>query len=142
METTQSSKVDSRSTELARAMFRLRSEKQQFESKIKEIDSELDQVRDELTKIMTDLEVHKFAIDGLGTFYLSTNVYPKVLDADKLIDWLDHNGASNIAPRKVVLAAFKELVEDRLSKDQPVPAAELVDMTPETSVRLRIAKGA
>jgi hypothetical protein len=137
METTMTSDV--RSTELARKMYQLRLKKQEIENKVKDIDAELDQVKLELTKIMEDLGVQKFALDGIGTFYLAVNVYPKILDDNQLISWLDANNLSTIAPRKVHVPSLREMFEQRLQDDQPVPT-NLVDMTPQTSVRLRASK--
>lgn len=139
METT-AEKIDSHSTELAKRMYELRNEKQELESKVKDVDAQLDQIRQELTQIMENLGIQKFGLEGIGTFYLATNIYPKILDNDLLVSWLDDHGLASIAPRKVHIPSFKEMFEARMEKDEPVPSAELVDMSSETSVRLRVAK--
>lgn len=139
METT--TKADSRSTELAKKMYQLRNEKQLLEAQVKEKDAELDQIRLELTTIMTEVGIQKFALDGIGTFYLSTNIYPKLPNPEALIEWLDSNGKPEIAPRKIHIPSLKELVEIRMEQDLPIPGPELLDMTPETSVRLRVSSG-
>jgi len=131
--------TDSRSTELAKHMYQLRMEKQELEAKVKEKDAELDQIKLELTNIMTEVGIQKFALDGIGTFYLSTNIYPKLPNPEALIEWLDANSRADIAPRKVHVPSLKEFVEQRMEQDLPVPGPELLDMTPETSVRLRLS---
>ena len=130
---------DSRSTELAKKMYELRTKKADIEAQVNAIDAELDQVRNELTTIMTDLGVQKFALEGIGTFYLSTAIYPKLLNPEALIQWLDSNGLQGVAPRKVHTASLREAIEDRMEKDLPVPTSDMLDMTPETSVRLRVS---
>lgn len=130
---------DSRSTELAKKMYELRTKKAEIEAQVNALDAELDQVRSELTTIMTDLGVQKFALEGIGTFYLSTAIYPKLLNPEALIAWLDANGKADIAPRKVHTPSLKEFIETRMEQDLPVPGSDLLDMTPETSVRLRVS---
>lgn len=130
---------DSRSTELAKKMYELRTKKADLDAQANALEAELDQVRAELTAIMTDLGVQKFALDGIGTFYLSTAIYPKLLNPEALISWLDNTGRSDIAPRKVHTPSLKEFIEERMEKDLPVPTADMLDMTPETSVRLRVS---
>lgn len=129
----------SRATDLARKMYQLRKEKEALELQVKDKDAELDQIKMELTNIMVETEMQKFAIEGMGTFYLSTNIYPKLPNPEALIEWLDQVGRADVAPRKVHVPSLKEFVEERMEKDLPVPGPELLEMTPETSVRLRMS---
>lgn len=138
METT-TPPAGSRTTDLAKRMYEVRKEKEALESQVKEKDAELDQIKSELTTLMTDIGIQKFALDGMGTFYLSTNIYPKLPNPEALIQWLDEAGRPDVAPRKVHVPSLKELVELRMETDQPIPGPELLDMTPETSVRLRMS---
>ena len=89
---------------------------------------------------MEDLGIQKFGLDGMGTFYLSTNIYPKIADTDRMIDWLDEHGKANLAPRKVHIPSLREMVETNMKEDLPVPSSDLLDMTPQVSVRLRVSK--
>lgn len=140
METTQTTvQNESRATFLARQMYALRQAKAELETLVKAKDAELDQVRHELTDIMTETGVQKFALEGMGTFYLSTAIYPKLPNMEGLIQWLDKEGKGELAPRKVHVPSLKEFIEDRMEHDLPIPGPDLVEMTPETSVRLRMA---
>lgn len=123
--------------ELAKQMGELKKQKADLEVKVNNIDAELDQVKLELTKLMVELEVSNFKIEGIGTFYLATRVFTKINNEQELISWLDMNGKSNIAPRKVHAPSLKEMIESNLEKDQPIPAAEMVELNTDTSVRLR-----
>jgi len=131
---------DSRSTILAKRMYELRTQKLELETQINGLDAELDQIRTELTEVMSELGIQKFALDGIGTFYLATSIYPKISDSDRMIVWLDDNGCGNIAPRKIHVPSLKEMIETRMAEDKPVPSADLIEMTSETSVRLRMSK--
>lgn len=132
--------LDSRSTELAKRMFELRSQKAALELEVNELDSQLDQVKAELTQIMQDLGVQKFGLNGIGTFYLATSIFPKILDNDQMIQWLDNNNRGDIAPRKIHSPSLREMMEGNLEKDLPIPPVTLVEMTTDVSVRLRLAK--
>jgi hypothetical protein len=89
---------------------------------------------------MEELGLGNFKLEGHGTFYLATSFYPTVLDSEKMIDWLDKNGQSGIAPRTIHKTAFKEFYQERVEKDLPLPPSELVDAHSETAVRLRSSK--
>lgn len=132
-------KTDSRSVDLAKKMYQLRLEKQKLEAQVETKNAELDQIKIELTNIMVETEMQKFALDGIGTFYLSTNIYPKLPNPEALIVWLDEIGKADIAPRKVHVPSLKELIESRMEADLPVPGPDLLEMTPQTGVRLRLS---
>jgi hypothetical protein len=130
--------TNDKATNLAKEMYKLRKEKQALEVQVNEIDSKADQIKIELTNIMTDLGMQKFGLEGIGTFYLSTNIYPKIQDQDALILWLDEHQKGDIAPRKVHMPSLREMFETNLEKDLAVPPPALVDMSTEVSVRLRM----
>lgn len=112
------------------------------EGKKKELDdlkAEQDMIGEALTKKMEEIGLINFKLPE-GTFYLATSFYPTVLDAEKMIDWLDKQGQTSIAPRTINKTAFKEFYQERVEKDLPLPPAELVDAHSETAVRLRGAK--
>jgi len=104
-----------------------------------DLKAEQDMIGVELVKKMEEIGLASFKLPE-GTFYLATTFYPNILDTEKMIDWLDKQGQSNIAPRTINKPAFREFYQERIEKDLPVPPAELVDAHSETGVRLRGAK--
>ena len=133
-------KLTSEITGLAQKYYELKAKDDELTKQQNDLDAELDMVRMEMLKKMEDLGLQNFKLEGLGTFFLKTSFYPKVLDAQKMIDWLDKQGASNIAPRTVHLTAFKEFYQERVEKDLPLPPSDYVDAASKTSVQLRRAK--
>lgn len=127
--------------ELARAFGDLQKKKVVLEEQLKDIHAEQDMIEEKLRSQMENDEMTKFAIDGYGTFYLSTKFYPKVVgDPTQVIQWLDENGASTIAPRKVNLPSLREFCEERMEKDLPMPPRTLIETSTTTSVVLRKTK--
>lgn len=116
----------------------IREKKRELEAQVADLDAERDQLAELIKKTMDELNLQKFNLKNIGTFYLATSVFPKVVgDPDKVIAWLDEQGAGNIAPRTISKPAFKEMYQDRLDKDLPVPPADLVEMTTDIGLRLR-----
>ena len=132
--------LNSETLALADKYHEIREKKRAAEKVVDDIKAEEDMVRTTLTNKMEELGLQSFKVEGKGTFYLQTSFFPKVIDEAKMIDWLDKQGATNIAPRTIHKAAFKEFYQERLEKDLPLPPAELVDAHSETAVRLRGAK--
>lgn len=132
--------LNSQIVSLARKYAETRDKIRGLEAQVNDLDGEKDLIAAELLKLMQELEIQNFKIDGVGTVFLQTSFYPKVLDEGKMINWLDKNGLTNIAPRMVHKAAFKEMYQERVEKDLPLPPPELVDTHSQTIVKLRGAK--
>ena len=119
----------------------IKAEMAELKEKVKLLDGERDQINVAMTGIMESMEMQRFSIEGLGTFYLQSVFYPKVVgDPEKVIAWLDGEGAEAVAPRTISKTRLKELIEERLEKDQPVPPTELVECSTTVEVRLRSQK--
>jgi hypothetical protein len=132
--------LNSETLELARKYAENKKKREETKKIIDDLKAEQDMIGDALTKKMEEIGMSNFKLPEIGTFYLATSFYPTVLDAEKMIDWLDKNGQTSIAPRTINRTAFKEFYQERVEKDLPLPPAELVDAHSETGVRLRGAK--
>lgn len=125
----------------ARRYHEIREMKRALEAQVADLDAERDQIGEEMKSKMGELELQKFNIKGIGTFYLQASFYPKVIgDPVKVISWLDEQGAGDIAPRTIGRTAFKEFYQDRVENDLPVPPVELVEAATEVGLRLRGSK--
>jgi len=132
--------LSSKTVENAKKYASLKRQKDELDRQVKDIEAAMDMINIEMVKDMEDVGMQRFMLDGIGTFYLATNFYPKVIgDASKVIEWLDGEGVSSIAPRKIHMPALRELIEERMEKDLPVPPADLIESHSETKVRLRSA---
>ena len=139
MEITEPKALSSETIELAKKYAVVCKKEKEIKAQRDDIKAEKDMIAVELTKKMEEIGLSNFKLPE-GTFYLAITFYPTVLDADKMINWLDKNGATSIAPRTINKTAFKEFYQERVEKDLPLPPTELVDVHSETGVRLRGAK--
>ena len=134
--------LSSEAVQLAKKYALLKEEKDRLEKEATDVDGEMSQVRLALKDKMDEMEMQRFSLDGIGTFYKKTSFYVKPLDQEKLIAWLDERQLQSIAPRTVHKASLKEEYERRIDQDKDIPSADLVSAYSETSVVLNRAKGA
>ena len=132
--------LSSEAVQLAKKYASLQATKKELEAQKKDVEAEMDQVNAVLKDKMVEMELQNFKLEGLGTFYLQTSFYPKVVDREKLIAWLDERQLSTTAPRTVHLPSLREIYQDRAEHDQDLPTAEMVEAHSSTDVRLRAAK--
>lgn len=133
--------LNSKIVDLARRYFNVRVQVDQLKKEIKELGAERDQLADALKSQMELEELTKFSLSELGTFFLQSMFFPKVVgDPDKAIEWLDENGAGMIAPRSVDNKRLKEFIEERLANDGALPPAELISSSSIISVKMIKAK--
>lgn len=115
-----------------------------LEKELEPVKALRDQLADSLKVEMEREEMQKFALTGIGTFFISSRFYPKVVgDEAKAIEWLDNQGADvgwGVAPRKVDKTRLSEYIKDRLENDMPLPPAELFESTSQTYVKMLKAK--
>lgn len=133
--------LTSEAVNLAKKYHELREEIRSLETKINDLDAEKDQVALALKKIMEDVGMQRFNLSHIGTFYLQASFYPKVIgDPVTVIQWLDEQGAGNIAPRTIHKPSFKEFYQQQMENDKPLPPADLVEAHTEIGLRLRGVK--
>jgi hypothetical protein len=79
----------------AKALRKLKDEKKKTEERLTTINKRIVEVETiELPKLMEDNEIDKFNVAGVGTIFLSTEVYASVLKEDrpKLYQWARDKG--------------------------------------------------
>lgn len=133
--------LSSEAVTLAKKYHEIREEKQGLKSRINDLDAERDQIAASLKKIMEDVGMQRFNLKAIGTFYLQASFYPKVIgDPVKVIEWLDAQGAGDIAPRTILKPAFKEMYQNNAENDKPLPPLDLVEAHTDIGLRLRGTK--
>lgn len=128
---------------LARKFAALREEKAKHEEEIKKIEEELDMVGAELRTELEGLEAQRLAITGVGTVYLRTAFFARVVPGqeDTFLKWLDDRGMGALAPRKVHHQTLSHEYQEWMEGDKPVPPKEVVDVFSKVEVRLLKSKG-
>jgi hypothetical protein len=115
-----------------------------LEKELEPVKALRDQLADSLKTEMEREEMQKFQLMGVGTFFLSSRFFPKVVgDEAKAIEWLDAQGADvgiGVAPRTVNKTRLSEFIKDRLENDQPLPPTDLFESTTQMFVKMLKAK--
>lgn len=105
--------------------------------------AELDQIKSAIFAALEDQGLTGMDFDD-AKIYMQAVAYPKIVgDPEKVIEWLDGYGTPDAAPRKIKLGRLKEILEDALENDKPLPPNELVEFQSGKELRMkRKRKGA
>ena len=127
-----------RTRELAVCYRTLRDRKEKLEAEVKDVSGELEQVRVEFAKEMQDADLGSFDLAGVGKVYLSPVFFARAVSGqtEALISWLDQHGQGELAKRQVGWQTLQASYKDWLERNQPLPGAELVEVTSRTEARL------
>lgn len=103
--------------EAAKKLRKLKDDKKKTEDRLTAINKqivELEQIT--MPKLMEDNEIDTFKVSGVGTIYLSTEVYASVLkdDRPKLYEWLRENGHGGMITDWVFPNTFTAFVKSQL----------------------------
>lgn len=86
-------------------------------------------------------DVVKFSVEDVGTVFLKTTFYPKVIgDPEVAIQTLDDLGYPEASPRTVNSARLREIIMTRQENDEPPLPEELFRATPITKVHILKAR--
>jgi hypothetical protein len=133
--------LSSEAVSLAKRYYEVRQQKAVLDKQVEDLKAERDMIAQQLQKIMEEIGMSKFNLKEIGTFYLQATFYPLVTgDPVKVIEWLDGQGHGSIAPRTISKPAFKELYQQLVDGDKPLPPPDLVEAHTEVGVRLRATK--
>lgn len=129
---------------MAERFLRLRDEKRQLKAQIDELQQELDQVEAELVPKMQEQELQKVVFEGVGTVFLQTTTYPRVLKERQaeFIAWLDEHDRGELAKRTVNPQTLKAEYHRWEEEDLLLPPPELVEAYHRTEARVRKANEA
>lgn len=130
--------MQNRLSELGRTLFDLKKTKAEYEEKIKNLDAEITRISQvELPKLMEDGQIPKFAIEGLGTVFISNEFYSNVLkdDRPKLHEWMRENGFGDIIQEYIFPQTLTAFVREQISKNNPLPPVVKVSHVPTAKTR-------
>ena len=125
-------------TDLGRRLFDAKERKDRLETELKEVNEEIKKIaEDELAKIMTDSEIDKISIKGLGTVYMSDSVYASVLkeDRDRLHVWMRENGFGSIISEYIFPQTLTAFAKEMMTKNETLPEILRVTTIPTAKTR-------
>ena len=131
-------------TDLAKRYAAISARVREADDVLKELKAEKDQIAGTLKEEMERLELQKFQLAGLGTFFIQSMFFPKVVgDPAQAIAWLDAQGpdvGQGIAPRTVSGSRLKDYLKDLIENDQPLPPTDVIESSSITYVKMLKAK--
>lgn len=129
-------------SELVQKIANMKNIKERLDFKkaeLKEIQKEYDKMRLEvIPNLMDDEGIEKMSVEGVGTLYLTSDVYasiPAVTKRDAW-EWLSDNGHGDLITETVNSSTLKAFVKDAISKGEELPEG-LFKVTPFTRASIR-----
>ena len=108
-------------------LFRaLRTEKEELEARVKEINKILDEMEPVILKQFDALGIDNMRVQGVGLVYKSETVIPTVMDQDEFLKWIDAHRDGGIAKRVANYQTMKSWYTDRLKNGGELPPLEVV----------------
>lgn len=108
----------------ARKLRELKDKKAIVEDDLEILNREIEELEKRtLPTYMTDNDIDKISIDGVGTVYLNRDVFVHVRaeDKDKLFEWLRADGNGDIIKEQVAPQTLKALAKARLTEGKALP---------------------
>lgn len=139
-------------TEAGKKLRELIDEKEKVEARLKDINKQIVKVETiDLPKLMEDNEIPSFKVAGVGTIFLTTEVYVSVLkdDRPKLYEWAREQGHGGmitdwIFPNTFTAFVKRQLddqVENGITQGNAVPDFVKVTQIPTANLRRTNGKG-
>jgi len=124
--------------ELAKEADQLRTLKETLDGQLSAVKTRLSQIlENELPALMEDQEISKFAVDGIGTIFLRTEVYSYVRSDDrpKFYDWLRETGNEGLIVPYVHPATQKAFIKEQLEDGVEFPEFISASFKPKAQIR-------
>lgn len=115
---------DNKLTDMARKLRELKDKKQIMEDDLDIVNHDIKELETQLLPTyMTDNDIDKISIDGVGTVYLNRDVFVHVRaeDRDKLHQWLRDDGNGDVIKEQVAPQTLKALAKARLTEGKALP---------------------
>jgi hypothetical protein len=124
--------VGLKSQELAQIQKTLDESLEALRAEASDIQKRFDYVRQvALPTAMENEGFEKFTADGIGTVYLASDMWLKVVSNPGLQEWLANNGHADLIKPTVNASSLKAAVKQMLTKGEAVPE-NLLKITPYT----------
>ncbi len=97
-------------------------------------------VEEMMPKLVAEFETAKMQsinLNGIGTFYMDAQTFPKVEDNDTLIAWMKKNKLADLVKTTVNYQTLRGLCNERRHGNLPMP--EGVTTYDKTTIKLRSA---
>lgn len=111
-------------TDLAKEMADLKARKTDLEAQVKSLSKQIIAISvGKLPELMYDLEIPKFVVEDVGTFYLQDKLEVSVLaeDRDEVYAWCKENGHEDLIVQYIWPRTLNSWAKEQLQEGQPLP---------------------
>ena len=129
------SQQQSKLVEYAKKLRCMKDKKEALKSELEDLNKELDTFNKEFVELMELNQLKKFTVDGIGTCYISADIYPKVNSVELLHEDLRLHGAGALIKEVVNHQSLKAYCKECLEAKNELPKG--VDVYPEAQVVIR-----
>ena len=125
-------------TDLAKELADLKAQKTEAEALVKSLNKQIIAVAvGKMPELMRDLEIPKFVVDGVGTFYLQDKLEVSVLadDREEVYTWCRENGHKALIVDHIWSRTLNAWAKEQLTEGQPLPEKMKATFIPTTMLR-------
>ncbi len=125
-------------TDLAKELADLKAQKTEAEALVKSLNKQIIAVSvGKMPALMADLEIPKFVVDGVGTFYLQQKleVFVAAEDRDEVYTWCKENGHEALLVEYIWPRTLNSWAKEQLTECQPLPEKMKATFIPTTMLR-------
>lgn len=125
-------------TDLAKELADLKSQKTDAEALVKSLNKQIIAVSvGKMPELMAELEIPKFVVEDIGTFYIQQKLEVSVLadDREEVYQWCRDNGHEALIVNYIWPNTLKAWAKDQLTECQPLPDKMKATFIPTTMLR-------
>jgi len=125
-------------TNLAKELADLKKQKTDAEALVKSLNKQIIAVAvGKMPELMRDLEIPKFVVDGIGTFYLQDKLEVSVLAEDRaeVYAWCENHGHKDLIVSYIWPKTLNAWAKEQLTEGQPLPDKMKATFIPTTMLR-------
>lgn len=125
-------------TDLAKELADLKAQKTDLEARVKTINKQIIAVAvGKMPELMRDLEIPKFVVEDVGTFYLQDKLEVSVLadDREEVYAWCRENGHEALIVNYIWPRTLNAWAKEQLTEGQPLPDKMKATFIPTTMLR-------
>lgn len=125
-------------TDLAKELSELKKQKADLEARVKTVNKQIIAVAvGKMPELMRELEISKFVVDDVGTFYIQDKLEVSVLadDRDEVYTWCKENGHADLIVEYIWPRTLNSWAKEQLGENQPLPDKMKATFIPTTMLR-------
>ncbi len=125
-------------TDLAKELAGLKQQKKDLEARVKTCNKQIQAIAvGKMPELMAELEIPKFVVEGVGTFYLQDKLEISVLadDRDKTYAWLREHGHNALVVDYVWPRTMNAWAKEQLNNGLELPDTMKATFIPTAMVR-------